>query len=258
MSILGNLVNDFDFGQAPRPPVVLPVHPTTTPTGTPDPAHLSPSAKAGDSDGRVASSRPAGAFATFPGGLGVVGSVTENVMRLVVRGSPDTPSEEALTAETELTRLYREHYRGLLRLAVLVVHDHGLAEDVVQDAFVAMYQRSTHLRNPHAVLAYLRTTVLNRARSQLRHRGVVRRHLPLLVTSDAQTDRTDTTIALDSLARALAALPTRQREAVVLRHYLDLSERDAAEVMGVSVGAVKSSCSRGLAALTPLMKEDNE
>jgi RNA polymerase sigma factor (sigma-70 family) len=63
---------------------------------------------------------------------------------------------------------------------------------------------------------------------------------------------------LDSLARALAALPTRQREAVVLRHYLDLSERDTAEVMGVSAGAVKSYCSRGLTALAPLLKEDND
>lgn len=175
--------------------------------------------------------------------------MTKPLMSLVVRGSPDTPSEPAPTVEAEMTRLYREHYRGLLRLAVLVVHDHGLAEDVVHDAFVAMYQRRTQVREPHAVLAYLRTAVLNQARSRLRHRGVVRRHLPLLATSSAQADRTDATALQDRLARALAALPARQREAVVLRHYLDLSERDTAEVMGVSTGAVKSYCSRGLATL---------
>lgn len=179
-------------------------------------------------------------------------------MRLVARGSPGTPAPDAAAVEAEMTRLYREHYRGLLRLAVLVVHDHGLAEDVVHDAFVAVYQRRTQVREPHAVLAYLRTAVLNQARSRLRHRGVVRRYLPLLAGSGAQADRTDATATLDRLARALAALPARQREAVVLRHYLDLSERGAADVMGISTGAVKSYCSRGLAALAPLLKEDDD
>lgn len=179
-------------------------------------------------------------------------------MALVVRGSPDTPSEAAPTVEAEMTRLYRTHYRGLLRLAVLSVDDPALAEDVVHDAFVAVFQRRAHIREQHAVLAYLRAAVLNQARSRLRHRGVVRRHLPLLVTGGTQADRADVTATLDSLRQALAELPARQREAVVLRHYLDLSERDAAEVMGVSVGAVKGYCSRGLAALTPLLKEEND
>lgn len=179
-------------------------------------------------------------------------------MSFVARSGPDAPSEDPPTVESEMTRLYREHYRGLLRLAVLIVDERGLAEDVVHDAFVAMYQRRAQVREPHAVLAYLRTAVLNQARSRLRHRGVVRRHLALLATSDTQADESGTAVTLDSLARALAELPTRQREAVVLRHYLDLSERGTAEVMGVSVGAVKSYCSRGLAALAPLLKEDND
>ena len=85
--------------------------------------------------------------------------------------------EVELDADTALEQLYAAHWRGLVRLAVLLLRDQGAAEEVVQDAFVAMHDRWRSLRDPDKALAYLRQTVVNRSRSALRHRGVVERHV---------------------------------------------------------------------------------
>ena len=159
-------------------------------------------------------------------------------------------SEEAhIDADTALEQLYAAHYTALVRLAVLLLRDQGLAEDVVQDSFVAMHRRWGRLDAAKAP-AYLRQTVVNRSRSALRHRAVVARHQPEPLPDEAgadvavlQTERR--TAVLD----ALAALPVRQREVLALRYYLDLSEADIAETLGISRGAVKSHASRGTAAL---------
>ena len=152
-------------------------------------------------------------------------------------------------ADTALEQLYAGHYRGLVRLAVLLLRDQALAEDVVQDSFIAVHRRWDRI-DPDRAAAYLRQTVVNRARSALRHRAVVARHQPDPSPDAAaadvavlQTERR--TAALD----ALAALPTRQREVLALRYYLDLSEADIAATLGISRGAVKSHASRGVAAL---------
>ena len=82
-----------------------------------------------------------------------------------------------LDADTALEQLYAAHWRGLVRLAVLLLRDQGAAEEVVQDAFVAMHGRWSRLRDPDKALAYLRQAVVNRSRSALRHRGVVERYV---------------------------------------------------------------------------------
>ena len=160
-------------------------------------------------------------------------------------------------------RLYAAHYRQLVRLSVLLVRDQGTAEEVVQDAFVALHGKWRSLRDPHVGLAYLRQSVVNRSRSVLRHRAVEVRHLtaagqaaePTLPgADDAVVRRAGRARVLD----ALQHLSARQREVLVLRYYLDLDEAGIAEALGISRGAVKSHASRGAAALRSLLEDDDD
>jgi RNA polymerase sigma-70 factor (sigma-E family) len=167
--------------------------------------------------------------------------------------------EGILDADTALEQLYAAHWRRLVRLAVLLLHDQGAAEEVVQDAFVAMHGRWRSLRDPDKALAYLRQTVVNRSRSALRHRGVVERHVARQNPATALADPADSaTLAGDrrtAVLDALRSLPTRQREVLVLRHYLELSEAEIAEALGISRGSVKAHASRGSAALRELLTD---
>ena len=166
-----------------------------------------------------------------------------------VRVSTARDADEALVA------LYTSHYRSLVRMAALLLHDTAAAEDVVQDSFVAMHGSWRRLRDADKALAYLRQAVINRARSRLRHLKVVDRKTPALAP-----DRTNAWVpsaeqgAMHAFERqqvmtALRGLPARQREVIVLRYYGDLSEAQIAEAMGISQGAVKSHASRGINAL---------
>jgi RNA polymerase sigma-70 factor (sigma-E family) len=161
------------------------------------------------------------------------------------------PRAEAWGADDAITTLYASEYAPLVRLATVLTHDLGAAEEIVQDCFVALHQRWGRLRNPDAGAAYLRRSVINRCRSAKRHRGVADRFLgrarPESAPS-AESQAIDSGGYADVLA-AVRALPTRQREALVLRYYLDLSEAQTAQVMGISPGAVKSHTARALAAL---------
>ncbi len=152
-------------------------------------------------------------------------------------------------AEAGLEQLYDEHYVRLVRLAVLLLRDVGRAEEVVQDSFVAVHQRWERLGGAD-VPAYLRQTVVNRSRSALRHLRVVDRH-PVAALPDEPGADHDVLQAVRrrTVLEAMARLPRRQREVMALRFYLDLSERDIAETLGISTGAVKSHASRGAAAL---------
>lgn len=155
-------------------------------------------------------------------------------------------------ADEAVTQLYATHYRPLVRLAALLLRDTATAEEVVQDAFVAMHGRWRRLRDPDKALAYLRQSVVNGARSSLRHRGVVQRYLPRQAMPEFGPSAEHGAMDLldrNTVVAALRLLPTRQREALVLRYYGDLSEADIATAMGISRGAVKSHASRGMAAL---------
>ncbi len=152
-------------------------------------------------------------------------------------------------ADVALERLYDEHYVRLVRLAVLLLGDPGRAEEVVQDSFVAVYRRWDRLEGAD-LPAYLRQTVVNRSRSVLRHLVVVARHQPERPLDGPGADQD--TLRHDqrrTVLDALHGLPRRQREVLALRYYLDLSEREIAETLGISAGAVKSHASRGAAAL---------
>jgi RNA polymerase sigma-70 factor (sigma-E family) len=163
-----------------------------------------------------------------------------------------TPPVEVWTADEAVTHLFGAHYRSLVRLATLLLHDQGVAEEIVQDAFVALHGNWRRLRDPDKALGYLRVAVVNRSRSALRHRRVVLMHLAAArPTPDAPSAEVGALEALQHAAvmAAVRALPGRQREAIVLRYYADLSEGEIAEAMGISRGAVKSHTARGIAAL---------
>ncbi len=156
------------------------------------------------------------------------------------------------SADEALELLYAAHWRHLVRLAVLLVHDIGSAEEIVQDCFISVHSKWNRLHDPDKALAYLRQSVVNRSRSHLRHLSVVRRHAdhegppPNAVSADETAyDHARRAAVLEALRR----LPRRQREVLALRYYLDLAESEIADMLGISRGAVKSHASRGAAAL---------
>ena len=149
--------------------------------------------------------------------------------------------------------LFHGQFAAMTRLAAMLGADDP--EDVAQEAFVRLHRRSRTLRDPHAAVAYLRTTVVNLTRSRLRHLSVVRRLAPG-PPPDVPSAEHDV-VRREShreLLDALGQLSARHREALVLRYWLDLSEAEMAEAMSVSKGTVKSHVSRGLAALAAQME----
>jgi len=153
-------------------------------------------------------------------------------------------------ADWAVTELFSLHYQRLVRLAALLVRDVATAEDVVQDSFVAMHDGWQRLRDAESALAYLRQAVLNRSRSVLRHRAVVEKY-PEKPSPDMPSAEHGALVQLERSAviTTLRKLPGRQREAIVLRYYADLSEAEIAAAMGISCGAVKSHTARAMAAL---------
>jgi RNA polymerase sigma-70 factor (sigma-E family) len=150
-------------------------------------------------------------------------------------------------SRAELGEFYAAHANSAKRLAYLLTGDTELAEDIAQDAFVKIAGRLGGLRNRDASAAYLRQTVVNLSRSHFRRKRVERAHLQ----REAGMHRTDTVagrdvFVADALWNQLHRLAYRQRCAVVLRYYEDLSEQQAAEVLGCSVGALKALTSRAM------------
>jgi RNA polymerase sigma-70 factor (sigma-E family) len=155
-----------------------------------------------------------------------------------------------LDADRAVTKLYRLHYRSLVRLAAILVGDVATAEELVQDSFLAMYTSWRRLRDRNRALPYLRRSVVNRSRSVLRHRAVVNKIPPKLEPHMPAAEQ-EVIIRLDqhALVSALQALPIRQREVLVLRYYADLPESQIASALGISRGAVRSHVSRAKSSL---------
>lgn len=173
------------------------------------------------------------------------------MMTSVIR---DSVGDEALRD------LFDGHYRDLVRLAALLVDDRGTAEEIVQDAFVAAASR-WHAIDSGKALAYLRSSVLNGARDVLRRRGTVRRFLARQPRAGdhAPPDHGPEARAISGttrqdVLRAVRRLPETQRRVVLLRYFLDCTEAEIAETLGVSAGTVKTSAHRALANLAPALE----
>jgi RNA polymerase sigma factor (sigma-70 family) len=117
-----------------------------------------------------------------------------------------------------------------------------------------MHRAWWRLRDTNRALPYLRRTVINKSRSVLRHRAVADRHLPAPAPELPSAEETALAgVQGSSVLTALAALPCRQREVVILRYYSDLSEAEIAAVLGISRGAVKSHAARAKGSLRAVL-----
>jgi RNA polymerase sigma-70 factor (sigma-E family) len=174
----------------------------------------------------------------------------------LIDGRVGVPSQP-VNATVDVVALYAAHRLALVRLAVLLVDDLPLAEDLVQDAFLGLHRRHAALTDPAAALGYLRSSVVNGSRSALRRRRTVRAHARRLqpVPEDVSPADHDVLRAADQdeVLRAVRALPPRQREVLVLRYWSELTERQIAAALGISEGSVKSTASRGLDRLERLL-----
>jgi RNA polymerase sigma-70 factor (sigma-E family) len=202
--------------------------------------------------GPLSSPAPPCAHARVAGALAVAASKVPDT-------SPADSAPESIPAEWDatqaVTEIYSTHYRSLVRLAVLLVRDVATAEEVVHDSFIAMHSSWRQLRASDKALSWLRQSVVNRCRSVLRHRVVVDRNAPKPAPDMPSAQQG----ALSLLERsavisALRTLPPRQREALVLKYYADLSEEQIAATMGISQGAVKSHTARAMSALRQVLE----
>ena len=146
--------------------------------------------------------------------------------------------------------LYSTHALGAVRLAYLLTGDRELAEDLTQDAFIKVVGRFHDLRNRDAFGAYLRTAIVNLVRSHFRRIKLERKHLAAeRGRAHAATVDVPDLGTRDELRVALLRLPVRQRAAVVLRYFEDLSEQQAGDVLGCSAAAVKALVARAMETL---------
>jgi RNA polymerase sigma-70 factor (sigma-E family) len=192
---------------------------------------------------------PAGLARPASAGGGGIGLAVAEVV------AAEAPAE--WDVDRAVTALYSEHYRSLVRLAALLVRDIATAEEVVQDSFVAMHGGWRRLRDNEKALSYLRQSVVNRSRSVLRHRVVVDRNAPKPPPDMPSAEHgAITLLERSAVVAALRTLPPRQREALVLRYYGDLSEAQIAGAMGISKGAVKSHTARAMIALRSVLERE--
>jgi RNA polymerase sigma-70 factor (sigma-E family) len=246
------------------------------PTSSPDvPVHPAaaflppePSSATGDTDS-AAPNRPLVAAASqarpHASGAGAPGYPTFPVALLAGGGTLAVavadvalePVRADWDADRAVAALYSTHYRSLVRLATLLVHDVATAEEVVQDSFVAMHGGWRRLRDSEKALTYLRQSVVSRARSVSRHGVAVDRHAPKPPPDMPSAEHgAITLVERSAVVTALRKLPPRQREALVLRYYQDLSEAQIADAMGISKGAVKSHTAKAMAALRIALEQE--
>jgi RNA polymerase sigma-70 factor (sigma-E family) len=156
-------------------------------------------------------------------------------------------------ASTEFHDFFERHYAELSRLAFLLTGDGDAADDLAADAMLALWHRWDRMRGADHPVAYARGVVANMARN--RTRRAIRERSRIRLFGAARTEWSeppDVAAGLDVRA-ALARLPFRKRVCVVLRHAFDLSEKETAQVLGISVGTVKSQTSKGTAELRRLL-----
>jgi RNA polymerase sigma-70 factor (sigma-E family) len=170
---------------------------------------------------------------------------------------PSAARRTEWSADLAVIELYTRHYRALVRLAAMLVRDTPTAEEVVQEAFIAMHGGWHRLKDTEKALAYLRQAVVNKSRSVLRHRMVVEKNLQKAPPDMPSAEHAAfALLERSAVVDALRDLPERQREAIVLRYYADLSEAEIAAAMGITRGAVKSHTARGMAALRAALERE--
>lgn len=166
---------------------------------------------------------------------------------------PAEPSAGLTPAPDPFAQCYEANHTALVRLAYVLTGSADVAQDLVQDAFVGLHRRFGSVDQP---VAYVRRSVVNASRSHHRRTARVRTH----EVPGSDRERVLEAVpsrgsdAPDELSDALAALPHRQRAAIVLRFYADLPDAAIADALGCRVGTVASLIHRGLAALREVIE----
>lgn len=172
---------------------------------------------------------------------------------------PHLAQGRAPTPEEGIADLFDQHYAGLCRLAALLLADRAAAEEVVQEAFLRTFAGWRRIRRPERAQWYLRAAVVNQCRSRARRRVSEERGNRTVWATEGRREgeewEGDRAGEALGVLEAVRALPTRQREAVVLRYYEDLGEADVASVLGCSVGTVKSQLAKARATLARLLDQ---
>ena len=172
---------------------------------------------------------------------------------IITLGGPerrDTDRDAAAAIEA----LFHAHYPRLAYTAYSLTGDRDLAEQLAQEAYLRLWRRWRWIADPQAAPAYLQRTVLNLSRETIRRKVIERRALRARGLDRPPETEPDTAEIVE-LRRAIAALPARKRECVVLRFLLGMSEAETASVLGVSVGTVKSQTHKGLRQLRDQLDE---
>lgn len=169
-----------------------------------------------------------------------------------------TMRETRIAAKTDFADVFAAHHVEALRLAYLLCGDRHRAEDAVSEAFVRVYRRWRKGGIDHP-RAYIKRAVVNEVNSRFRRLTVERREAAKQSADNRGVRAADDQLAdADLIFRTLQALPERQRTAIVLRYYADLSEAEIATTMGIAAGTVKSTVSRGLERLRAVMDQQGE
>jgi RNA polymerase sigma-70 factor (sigma-E family) len=152
--------------------------------------------------------------------------------------------------------LYQREATSLVRLARLFTDDRSAAEDLVQEAFIRLFHSAHRIQDQARVAAYLRSIVLNLARDHNRRGLMSLRHQDSMMDRAVPEQPDEAVVRTESQAAvldALRSLSPRQRDCLVLRFYLELSESEIARTLDISANSVKTHCRRGLAAMAGLL-----
>jgi len=168
-----------------------------------------------------------------------------------IGGSPlDVPAE---LEEDAFRAFFERHHAELARFAWLLIGERGAAEDLAADAMLAVWRQWDQARRARSQIAYARGIVANLAKARIRTAVRERRRNTLFWQRPGEAEVGPDTAAVVDVRLALDRLPVRRRACVILRHSLELSERETADALGVSVGTVKSQTSKGLADLRRIL-----
>jgi RNA polymerase sigma-70 factor (ECF subfamily) len=166
---------------------------------------------------------------------------------------------EAIDADELVADLFATEGRSLVRLARVFCDDRDAAEDLVQEAFIRIHRAAPTIRDVRTAPAFLRSIVINLARDHNRRGLMSLRHRSSIARPEATSGFEDDTVAHEDdhvVLEALRMLSDRQKSCLVLRFYLQLSESEIAETLGISKNSVKTHCQRGMAALEARLEAD--
>ena len=171
---------------------------------------------------------------------------------IITFGGPERWSQRKADQSVEL--LFHAHYPRIVYTAFSMIGDWDLAEQLAQEAYLRLWRRWRWISDPQAAPMYLQRTVINLSRETIRRKVIERRALQTKGADRAAPPGPDPAAVVE-LRGAVAALPIRKRECVVLRFLLGLSEAETAEVLGISVGTVKSQTHKGLRLLRDRLED---